>query len=84
MGKPADAIVHYRFAHKHARDLTSYRGLMECYIGVRRIKEALSISKEALTYMPDSARALTLVGVVVSHMPSGKEQVGLWRFVNLK
>ncbi|KAJ3005480.1 UNVERIFIED_CONTAM: Anaphase-promoting complex subunit 7 [Siphonaria sp. JEL0065] len=72
--KPHDAIISFRHAHAHAPSLESYRGLMECYIACKRTKEALSIAKEAIQRMPNSARAVVLVGCVFSHMPDRKMQ----------
>jgi tetratricopeptide (TPR) repeat protein len=70
----SEAIAAYRKAYHIQKDLVSFQGLVEGYLAVNRIKEALSISKEALQMMPKNPKTLILVGVVLSHTPDGKEK----------
>ena len=74
MERPSDACVVYRKAHRMNRDLLSFQGLIESYIGMSRIKEALAVAKEAIQLMPKNPKMLTLVGVVLSHTPNGREK----------
>ena len=48
------------------RDLRSYRGLVEAYLGARKLKEAVTTAKEARVNLLDSAAALTLLGKVLA------------------
>jgi cytochrome c-type biogenesis protein CcmH/NrfG len=48
--------------------------LIESYIGLSRVKEALAVAKEAIQLMPKNPKMLTLVGVVLSHTPNGREK----------
>ncbi|KAJ3414842.1 Anaphase-promoting complex subunit 7 [Chytridiales sp. JEL 0842] len=74
LNRPVEAISAFRVSHRLSRNVVTYRGLMECYLSLNRLKEALSMAKESVMLMPQSARALTLVGIVLSHMPNGAER----------
>lgn len=53
----------------------SYSGLVRCYLANSKIKEALHAAREAMKAMPQSAKALKLVGDVHASNSSGREKV---------
>ncbi|KAJ3130325.1 Anaphase-promoting complex subunit 7 [Physocladia obscura] len=71
---PQEAISSFKIAHEMSPSLESYRGLMEAYVACKRTKEALSVAKESLKKMPENARAIVLVGCVLSNMPERRAQ----------
>lgn len=50
-------------------------GLVRAYLAIPKHKEALCAAREAMKAMPQSAKALTLVGDVYAHHPDGREKV---------
>lgn len=52
-------------------------GLVRSYLAISKIKEALHSAREAMKAMPQSAKALKLVGDVHASNPSGREKVSL-------
>lgn len=50
-------------------------GLVHTYLALSKIKEALYASREAMKAMPQSAKALKLVGDVHASNSSGREKV---------
>ncbi|KAJ3196357.1 Anaphase-promoting complex subunit 7 [Irineochytrium annulatum] len=74
LGEYADAVVAYRRAHSLRRDLSTFEGLMESYVGMKRLSEAIQIATDAAKLMPRDARVFTLVGTVHSHSSTGKER----------
>lgn len=52
-----------------------YSGLVRCYLANSKIKEALHAAREAMKAMPQSAKALKLVGDVHASNSSGREKV---------
>lgn len=75
--KPQEALSSYRNASKHTQDIFIYQGLMECYVALGKFKEALVVAKEALNIMPNNARALTLVGIVLLKFEGKTEKAKL-------
>ncbi|KAJ1569221.1 Anaphase promoting complex subunit 7 [Cladochytrium tenue] len=51
------------------------KGLMESYMACGRFKEALTVAQDSVMAMPKNAGALTLVGIVLSHIPDCKDKV---------
>jgi tetratricopeptide (TPR) repeat protein len=68
------ALISFRKALDVKRSVRAYEGAVRCYIGMGRIKEALSSAKESLQRMPGNPRALTLVGIALSQLPEGLEK----------
>ena len=58
-----------------------FQGLVQAYLAVGKYKEAMAVSKEALQLMPRNARALTLVGVVLSRKEECREKVTFLSFL---
>lgn len=54
---------------------SSYPGLVRCYLANSKLKEALHAAREAMKAMPQSAKALKLVGDVHASNSSGREKV---------
>lgn len=52
-------------------------GLVHSYLSLSKIKEALYAAREAMKAMPQSAKALKLVGDVHASNSSGREKVQL-------
>lgn len=52
-------------------------GLVQSYLVLSKIKEALYASREAMKAMPQSAKALKLVGDVHASNSGGREKVNL-------
>jgi hypothetical protein len=52
-------------------------GLVRAYLAIPKHKEALCAAREAMKAMPQSAKALTLVGDVYAHHPDGRDKVSL-------
>lgn len=50
-------------------------GLVRSYLACSKVKEALYTAREAMKAMPQSARALKLVGDVHASNPGGREKV---------
>lgn len=54
---------------------TLYSGLVRSYLALSKIKEALHAAREAMKAMPQSAKALKLVGDVHASSTTGREKV---------
>ncbi|KAJ3210278.1 hypothetical protein HDU67_005436 [Dinochytrium kinnereticum] len=73
LGHYGDSALSFRQSHRFSKNLGTFRGLMESYIGMGRPKEALEVAREeAAECMPENPRALTLIGIVLSHLPDQK------------
>lgn len=55
-------------------------GLVRCYLALSKLKEALHAAREAMKAMPQSAKALKLVGDVHASNTSGHEKVDISKF----
>ncbi|KAJ3287774.1 Anaphase promoting complex subunit 7 [Rhizoclosmatium sp. JEL0117] len=77
LAKSHEAVSSFRQAHTLSPSYESYRGLMESYIASKRTAEALATAKEAMQRMKENARAIVLVGVVLSHIPGRQPQARL-------
>lgn len=53
----------------------NFAGLVQSYLAISKVKEALYIAREAMKTMPQSAKALKLVGDVHAKSSSGREKV---------
>lgn len=56
-------------------------GLVRSYLALSKIKEALHAAREAMKAMPQSAKALKLVGDVHASNTSGREKVKSLEFI---
>uniref|UniRef100_A0A2P2KKT8 Uncharacterized protein MANES_15G015300 n=1 Tax=Rhizophora mucronata TaxID=61149 RepID=A0A2P2KKT8_RHIMU len=74
MKRPEAAVVAFRGAQELRPDLRSYQGLVHSYLQFAKIKEALHAAREAMKAMPQSAKALKLVGDVHASNSSGREK----------
>ncbi|GAB4851250.1 Anaphase-promoting complex subunit 7 [Ancistrocladus abbreviatus] len=74
MNRPDGAIVAFRAAQELRPDLRSYQGLVRSYLALSKVKEALYFAREAMKAMPQSAKALKLVGDVHACSTSGREK----------
>ncbi|WCJ23534.1 Anaphase-promoting complex subunit 7 [Euphorbia peplus] len=72
--RPEAAVIAFRGAQELRPDLRSYQGLVQSYLAFSKIKEALYASREAMKAMPQSAKALKLVGDVHAINSSGREK----------
>ncbi|GKV38999.1 hypothetical protein SLEP1_g46840 [Rubroshorea leprosula] len=74
MKQPAAAVHAFRGALELRADLRSYQGLVHSYLASSKVKEALYAAREAMKAMPQSAKALKLVGDVHASNSSGREK----------
>lgn len=74
MNRPEAAVVAFRGAQELRPDLRSYQGLVHSYLALSKIKEALYAAREAMKAMPQSAKALKLVGDVHASHSGGREK----------
>ncbi|KAJ4836185.1 hypothetical protein Tsubulata_013719 [Turnera subulata] len=74
MKRPELAVVAFRVAQELRPDLRSYQGLVHSYLAFSKFKEALHASREAMKAMPQSAKALKLVGDVHASNSGGREK----------
>ncbi|XP_068333993.1 anaphase-promoting complex subunit 7-like [Pyrus communis] len=74
MKRAEAAVVAFRAAQELRPDIRSYQGLVHSYLVLSKIKEALYASREAMKAMPQSAKALKLVGDVHASNPGGREK----------
>lgn len=56
-------------------ELIVISGLVRSYLALSKIKEALYVAREAMKAMPQSAKALKLVGDVHASNSGGREKV---------
>ncbi|KAL4642838.1 hypothetical protein ACB092_02G048800 [Castanea dentata] len=68
------AVVAFRSAHELRPDIRSYQGLVQSYLVLSKTKEALHAAREAMKAMPQSAKALKLVGDVHASNSGGREK----------
>ncbi|KAG0599369.1 hypothetical protein M758_12G146900 [Ceratodon purpureus] len=74
LNRPEAAVMAFRKAQLLKPDLRSYQGLVRAYLAIPKHKEALCAAREAMKAMPQSAKALTLVGDVYAHHPDGRDK----------
>lgn len=74
MKRPEAAVIAFRGAQELRPDLRSYQGLVHSYLAFSKVKEALYAAREAMKAMPQSAKALKLVGDVHASNASGREK----------
>ncbi|KAJ0980686.1 hypothetical protein J5N97_008941 [Dioscorea zingiberensis] len=74
MNRPDAAVTAFRSAQELRADLRSYQGLVRSYLALSRVKEALFTAREAMKIMPQSAKALKLVGDVHASNSNGREK----------
>ncbi|KAL6044789.1 hypothetical protein QOT17_023132 [Balamuthia mandrillaris] len=72
-GAPEEAAAAYRGAYMQRKDLSILQGLVRAYLTIPKYQEALMVAKEAYKLMPEDPKALTLYGLVLSHIPQGRE-----------
>ncbi|CAN1164469.1 Anaphase-promoting complex subunit 7 [Linum perenne] len=72
--RPEAAVIAFRGAQDLRSDLRSYQGLVHSYLAFSKTKEALHAAREAMKAMPQSAKALKLVGDVHASHSSGREK----------
>lgn len=70
----AEALESFLMAYALRKSLEIFEGLVFCYLGMGRVKDALVIAREALHMAPRNARALTLVGKVLSCSVDSREK----------
>ncbi|XP_050240151.1 anaphase-promoting complex subunit 7 [Quercus robur] len=68
------AAVAFRSAQELRPDIRSYQGLVQSYLVLSKTKEALYAAREAMKAMPQSAKALKLVGDVHASNSGGREK----------
>ncbi|XP_010548928.1 PREDICTED: anaphase-promoting complex subunit 7 [Tarenaya hassleriana] len=72
--RPEAAAIAFRAAQNLRSDLRSYQGLVHSYLAFGKTKEALYAAREAMNGMPQSAKALKLVGDVHASTSGGREK----------
>ncbi|XP_050220348.1 anaphase-promoting complex subunit 7 isoform X2 [Mercurialis annua] len=72
--RPESAVIAFRGAQELRPDLRSYQGLVHSYLAFSKIKEALLAAREAMKAMPQSAKALKLVGDAHASNSGGREK----------
>ena len=73
LGEYGVAANSYRVAYRINRDVTTYQGLVNCYLKLHKYNEAKMTAKEALALFPLSAVALTLAGQSMRDSPKAKD-----------
>ncbi|CEP02298.1 Anaphase-promoting complex subunit 7 [Plasmodiophora brassicae] len=69
-----EAVTAYKQANLiDRRELDSYTGLVEAYLGVPQFNDALFIAKACVQVLPNNARALTLFGNVLARTTEGRD-----------
>lgn len=74
MKQPEAAVSAFRNAQELRPDIRSYQGLVHSYLALSKMKEALYAAREAMKAMPQSAKALKLVGDVHASNSGGREK----------
>ncbi|KAJ7980229.1 anaphase-promoting complex subunit 7 [Quillaja saponaria] len=74
MKRTEAAVSAFRGAQELRPDIRSYQGLVHSYLALSKIKDALYASREAMKAMPQSAKALKLVGDVHASNSGGREK----------
>ncbi|XP_024362158.1 anaphase-promoting complex subunit 7 isoform X1 [Physcomitrium patens] len=74
LNRPEAAVMAFRKAQLLKADLRSYQGLVRAYLAIPKHKEALCAAREAMKAMPQSAKALTLVGDVYAAHQDGRDK----------
>ncbi|KAL1543109.1 Anaphase-promoting complex subunit 7 [Salvia divinorum] len=74
LNRPEAAIIAFRGAQELRPDLRSYQGLVRSYLAVSKVKEALFAAREAMKAIPQSGKALKLVGDVHASHVAGREK----------
>ncbi|KAF6176689.1 hypothetical protein GIB67_034551 [Kingdonia uniflora] len=74
LGRPDAAAIAFKTAQSLRPDLRSYQGLVCSYLALSKTKEALCSAREAYKAMPQSAKALKLVGDVHASNSGGREK----------
>jgi len=79
------ALVAFRKALEVSKSISAFQGAVKTYVAQGRIKEALSLAKEALERSNRNPKAFLLVGMALSQLPEGleKAQVALEQAVRL-
>ncbi|XVE65654.1 hypothetical protein DITRI_Ditri08aG0017400 [Diplodiscus trichospermus] len=72
--RPEAAVMAFRGAQELRADLRSYQGLVHSYLACSKVKEGLYAAREAMKAMPQSAKALKLVGDVHASNSGGREK----------
>ncbi|XWS14034.1 hypothetical protein CRYUN_Cryun36dG0089200 [Craigia yunnanensis] len=72
--RPEAAVMAFKGAQALRADLRSYQGLVHSYLAFSKVKEALHAAREAMKAMPQSAKALKLVGDVHASNSGGREK----------
>lgn len=72
--RPEAAVMAFKGAQELRADLRSYQGLVHSYLAFSKVKEALYAAREAMKAMPQSAKALKLVGDVHASNTGGREK----------
>ncbi|TYJ15351.1 hypothetical protein E1A91_A10G178400v1 [Gossypium mustelinum] len=70
--RPESAVMAFRGAQELRADLRSYQ--VHSYLAFSKVKEALYAAREAMKAMPQSAKALKLVGDVHASNSGGREK----------
>ncbi|KAL5541811.1 hypothetical protein UlMin_009521 [Ulmus minor] len=74
MKRAEAAVIAFRVAQELRPDIRSYQGLVHSFLSLSKIKEALYAAREAMKAMPQSAKALKLVGDVHASNSGGREK----------
>lgn len=69
-GLAEKAITAFRVAYQLRREILVFQGLVEAYLSIGKVKEALTIAKEALQLMKNDPKALYLIGRVLAQTQS--------------
>lgn len=74
LARPEQAVYAYRKANAIRADLDSFIGLVNAYLHIEKCREALSVAREAVQLMPNSARAHALLGSALCAQPNAQDK----------
>ena len=67
--RPQESVLCFKRAYNLHKDILAFAGLVRAYLGIGKVKEALTFATESYKLMPLNPQALSLLGLVLSQPP---------------